>query len=194
MTGLEKIVGRIGDESSRETSGIIAEAHAEADRIIEEATRKAEEEEKRIIAESEAESAAIVSRAESAAALSKKQQLLEAKGEVIEEVFEEALRSLCNLPEKDYFSMIRKMIIKYGRREFGKIMFSKRDIDRMPFDFKTALPTMVEGGRLELDSRMAEISGGFILRYGDIEENCSFEAILKERREELQEEVQKILF
>ncbi len=194
MTGLEKIVGRIGEESSKETAEIIEKAHQEADRIIEEAARKAEEEGKRIISESETESASIMSRAESAAALSKKQQLLSVKGEIIEEVFDEAMEQLCALPAEEYFTLIRKMILKYGRREFGKIAFSKRDLERMPFEFKTELSSMVEGGRLELETGAADIGGGFILRYGDIEENCSFEAILKERREELQEEVQKILF
>ena len=38
------------------------------------------------------------------------------------------------------------------------------------------------------------MDGGFILCYGGIEENCSFDAIFDSAREHLQDAVQRILF
>jgi V/A-type H+-transporting ATPase subunit E len=39
-----------------------------------------------------------------------------------------------------------------------------------------------------------EMSGGFILLYGDIEENCSFDALFLQAKEELQDKVRDYLF
>ncbi len=49
-------------------------------------------------------------------------------------------------------------------------------------------------GSLELDSEPADISDGFILKYGDIEENCTFDAIFDAKRDELRDLVNKNLF
>lgn len=49
-------------------------------------------------------------------------------------------------------------------------------------------------GRLTLARQPARIDGGFILLYGDIEENCSFEALFSGAHEQLQDEVQRLLF
>ena len=38
------------------------------------------------------------------------------------------------------------------------------------------------------------IDGGFILIYGGIEENCSIDAMFAEKRDELLDQVRKILF
>ena len=51
-----------------------------------------------------------------------------------------------------------------------------------------------KGGSLEVDSDPADITDGFILKYGDIEENCTFDAIFDSKRDELRDLVNKNLF
>ena len=41
---------------------------------------------------------------------------------------------------------------------------------------------------------LAEANGGFVLVYGGIEENCSFEAMFAAQREKLQDQVHAFLF
>ena len=51
-----------------------------------------------------------------------------------------------------------------------------------------------KGGRLTVSGQAAAIDGGFILSYGGIEENCSFEALFDSAKETLQDKVQELLF
>ena len=50
------------------------------------------------------------------------------------------------------------------------------------------------GGTLVLSKEPRKISGGFVLVYGGIEENCSFRAMFNSRKDELSDEVHRILF
>ena len=47
---------------------------------------------------------------------------------------------------------------------------------------------------LKISREAREIEGGFVLSYGGIEENCSFDALFASAGEQLQDVVQKILF
>jgi V/A-type H+-transporting ATPase subunit E len=49
-------------------------------------------------------------------------------------------------------------------------------------------------GELKLSDEARGISGGFILKKGDIEVNNTFEALIRMTRDELEAEVVKVLF
>ena len=51
-----------------------------------------------------------------------------------------------------------------------------------------------EGAALTVSSETRDIDGGFVLTYGGIEENCSFDALFDSAHEMLQDKVQEILF
>ncbi|MBR6005282.1 MAG: hypothetical protein IK063_03535, partial [Clostridia bacterium] len=51
-----------------------------------------------------------------------------------------------------------------------------------------------KGAELSFSGENADIKNGFILRYGLIEINCSFDSVIDENREELKEKVNAILF
>ena len=78
----------------------------------------------------------------------------------------------------------------------GKICFSKKDLDRIPSDFEAKASDIAKekGGSLTVDKEPADIADGFILKYGDIEENCTFDAIFEAKRDELRDLVNKNLF
>ena len=61
---------------------------------------------------------------------------------------------------------------------------------------KEKLNTLKEavGADVSIAQEPANIDGGFILSYGGIEENCSFDAIFRSEREKLQDIVSGILF
>ena len=73
---------------------------------------------------------------------------------------------------------------------------SAEDLERLPAGFEEALNEKLKaaGASVTLNNTPAKISKGFILAYGDIEINCSFEALFEARREELKELVCGILF
>ena len=78
----------------------------------------------------------------------------------------------------------------------GTVYFSQADLDRLPAGLEERLNAAVreKNASLKISGESREIDGGFVLSYGGIEENCSFDAIFDSAREHLQDEVGKILF
>ena len=77
-----------------------------------------------------------------------------------------------------------------------KLHNTKKDLERMPAGFREEIKSLAQkkGGVLEISGETRNIDGGFILIYGGIEENCSIDAMFAEKRDELLDQVRKILF
>ena len=190
MTGLDKILEHIKQDAEQEAKASYAEAEAEAKALVE----KAAEEEREFLASSEekrnSEVALLRARGQSAAELTHRKMLLEAKQKIISDMMEAAKHSLSELSDAEYFDTILKMVSKYAQPQTGEIIFSKKDKQRVPATFIEA----VKKYSLTVSDETREIGGGFILLYGEIEENCSFDALFFEAREELQDKVKNLLF
>lgn len=193
MTGLEKIVQQIQSEAQQAADAVIAQANAEAAEIA----NKAQEEGKAQIALVEAQSktdvANALSAAKSAAALQVRRAVLEAKQEMIGKVIDNAQKSIYQLPDDEYFALILKMVKKFALPERGEILFSASDLKRLPADFSARIAEAAPAG-LTVSSETRKIDGGFVLIYGGVEENCSFDALFYAARESLQDKVQELLF
>ena len=196
MTGLEKMQSQILDEARRNADEILEQAEKEAGEIREEAGKSAQVESSRILEKSRAEVKNIQERTLSSCALQRRQILLEAKQEIIARILENAYHTLIEADEDTYFRIIRKMLEKYTAGQAGEICFSERDLGRMPEGFEKEIQEIAgkNGGTLILSKEPRKISGGFVLVYGGIEENCSFRAMFNSRKDELSDEVHKILF
>ena len=196
MTGLEKMQSQILDEARRNADEILEQAEKEAGEIREEAGKSAQADSSRILEKSRAEVKNIQERTLSSCALQRRQILLEAKQEIIARILENAYHTLIEADEDTYFRIIRKMLEKYTAGQAGEICFSERDLGRMPEGFEKEIQEIAgkNGGTLILSKEPRKISGGFVLVYGGIEENCSFRAMFNSRKDELSDEVHKILF
>jgi len=198
MTGLEKIIKAIEADAQANASGILAEAKEEAEEILSLAKEEAEQDKVKIAEKPAFEVKAILSRAESSAKLLKRQMILDAKQQVINDVITKARYKLTSLSDTDYFDIILQIVKKHAHPQAGMIMFSQADIDRMPKKFDKSIDTAIKGiqnASLTISKEnAAKLDGGFILVYGDIEENCSFEALFNDAREELQDKVNAFLF
>ena len=66
----------------------------------------------------------------------------------------------------------------------------------MPQDFAEKADTQAKkaSGTLKLSPEAKLISGGLILSYGGIEENCSFEALFDAQKEQMQDKAATLLF
>ena len=114
----------------------------------------------------------------------------------IKSIVEKAYHTLTEAEEETYFQIIRKMLGKYAAPQEGEICFSKKDLERMPKGFEKEIQAIAREnkGDLVLSKETREIGGGFILIYGGIEENCSFQAMFNARKDELSDKVHEILF
>lgn len=196
MSGLDKIIADIGESAQNQYNDIIAAAEKEADALL-----KSE----KIAADSDAES--YVNRAkeriktaenaeEASNEMLLRQGILKAKLSIIDETREKAVNEILVLDEKEYFAALKKVILgNYLKASSGLLRLNEADRKRLPADFLESLNKELSGGaELKLDEKTANIRGGCILVYGDIEENCSFDAIAASLKDTLRDETYKILF
>lgn len=193
MTGLDKILQEIQREADQSAAAILDEERRSAAALVEEAKRQAQEECERLRRQAQAQEEDALNRARSAAELQKRKTILAAKQEIIGETIEKARESLYALPENQYFELILKMAKKYARKEDGEIQFSAKDLQRLPAGFEAQV-AQAAGAKLKISEKPGNITGGFVLSYGGIEENCSFEAIFDAQHDVLQDKVHEVLF
>lgn len=197
MTGLEKILKAIDDEAQARADEIINEGKKQADEILSAAKQEADQKCAEIAQRTSNEIKSIISRAESAAALFEKKAILEAKQKIIAENIKKARESLSALSDDEYTETVIKLIKRYAHCAPGQILFSASDKKRLPVDFFDKVNLALKekkGASLILADKSADIDGGFLLVYGDIEENCSFDALFEAAREDLQDKVNFYMF
>ncbi len=193
MTGLDKILAQIKADTDSTCADIMKKADAQCTDIINSAHAEADLIRKNGEAEAKAKSAEILKRAESSAQLQRRSVMLSAKQEIISASLNSALDFLCNLADKEYFELIYSMIGKYSEATEGEILFSSKDLVRLPKDFVAKVSEFAKGN-LTVSKDSADIKGGFILKYGGIEVNCAFESIFLAENERFSDTASQILF
>lgn len=192
MTGLETILEQIQKESDQKVSDIILKAKMERDQIISAAEKRALEIVQKAEEQSKREAREAVERGLSAAELMSRQNELQKKQRLIDQVIDQAYQSLLQLSDEEYYDLILKMIKRYAEDQEGEIVFSEKDKKRLNMKFKMSMAMLTH--RLKISDEVRDIDGGFILVYGDIEINCTFRAILDESRDMLKDKISHILF
>lgn len=221
LNGLDKITGKILSEAQAKADKIIAEAQAECDKITAEYAARAEQIRSTLSEEAEKEGMDRVSRVRSAMATAKRNAIMQTKSELIDSVFDGALEGTLRLEKEKYTALLSDLLATafceqvesedlsrslYGEEESilparYEVLLNQKDHDRIGNDViagvKSKLASKVNAERLAklvLSEKTVAIDGGLILRYGDVESNCSFSLIFAHLRESLQAEVAAALF
>lgn len=196
MTGLDKIINQIDSEARAEADSIVQTAKGQAEDIIAEAKAKAEEQCAAIVDKAREDAKLIDHIAASGAELSARNNRLAARQRAIADVLSDAESRLCRLPDEQYFAVLIQLARRYCQRGKGEIVLSEKDKKRMPDGFMKKLNEKIAGkfASLTLASDSADSGGGFILRYGGVEENCSFKALIEQQREQLSDKLSGMLF
>ncbi len=195
MSGLEKIIQKIEQDCKAECDDIIVKAESEAKEILDKAAREAElissEIRDAALKENEKELAFVNSKAE----LDRKKGILAVKIDIVNSVIKTALSKLKELPDEEYFAKITSLVLKYAQKGVGTLCFSKRDLGRLPAGYELCLNGKLgDGFSLKIASEPVDIDGGFVLVYGDVEQNCSFDALLASSTDEIKDELYGLLF
>ncbi len=196
MTGLEKIVQEILDEAESSAGQAVSAAGREAAGIEEEAGKSSGRQAEEIIRSSKEAAVEILKRAQSSAELKKRQKVLQAKQEMIRDVIGRARQTLSELPDDSYFDVILKVAAKAALPQEGEMILSPEDRSRVPEGFAQRLEetARARSGSLKISEETRSLSGGFILVYGGVEENCSFDALFEAEHERLTDRVNELLF
>ncbi len=193
MAGIESITSLIKQEATENAEKIISDANNTANEILAEAKKAADEKSKAASAIEKAEIDAVISKAKSAAELKKRRDLLYAKQEIIGEIIEKAKSSLSALPDKEYFELLIKLVKKYATGQEGTLALGAKDLKRVPDDFAESLKKASDN-KLTLNKEPINIKNGFLLLYGGIDINCSFDSLFDENMEEITDKVSGIVF
>lgn len=196
MTGLEKIIEDIRAESKAAQDRTIGEAREKAAETMQKAEQDARAAADRIRKNCERSIEEGRKRTESAADLERRRKMLAAKQEMIASVMERAKEEFRNLPDEKRFAVMRTMAARAAHPgEKGVIRFSGADLQRVPSDFEEQLAgELPAGSTLKLAEDAADIPDGFVLDYAGVEENCSIDAVLAGKRDELLDKINQILF
>lgn len=196
MAGLDKIISQINEESKAAAANTLAAARGEADKILAAARKDAENQCGDIERRSAQSVANILERGQSAAELKKRGSLLAEKQRLIGETIAKAKARLKDMDSEAYFEMILKLAVKSAQAGKGELLFSAKDLARVPEGFEDKLNAALadKGAALHISTAARDIDGGFVLTYGGIEENCSIDALFDTAHEFLQDKVQEILF
>ncbi len=193
MAGLENIINQIRADARSAAAEITEKAQQQADNILAQARADAEN----IIVKSEADAKNtaqnIKDRAASAADLERRKRLLEEKQAEIAAILTQAQQMLEQLPDAEYFAVLRRLAARYALPQTGEILVSQEDFSRLPEGFAASLE-LPQGGCLKAEPFSEIQGGGFLLRYGGIEVNCTFPALFEAAREDLQDKIYALLF
>lgn len=195
-TGLEKIIKSIEEESQKSAENRIKYAKNMAKGILDETRLEITRESLKISDKAEKDAMNIISRAKSVSENEKKKMILDAKSKIIYEIINKAKEKILNLKDEDYFNFILKIIESNLENQDGKLLFSQSDLTRITEKFKDQIKTLEErySIKLTISNETRNISGGVIISYGDIEENCSIETLFQNNKDLIFDSLNSFLF
>lgn len=196
MSGLNKILHEIENQSRQRADLMEKEAMQKADAIRSEGEKISEEKYNALIQEYRNECEREYVNACSAADAAMRRELLICKVECIDKTVKKALERVAELPDQEYFAVILKLISKHLQPGEGILSFSKKDLSRLPSDFAEKLKNLAdkENTYITISEKPADIENGFLLSYGKISENCSISAIVEAEKNSIRDKTAAILF
>lgn len=219
MTGVEKITDRIAADAAKEAQATLGAAEVECRKLAEEYGNRTIGERDRVAERAQAEGQRMIERAKSTADMNHRAVLLAAKSALIDEVYEKARVKILDTDFGKYRELLTALLVSallelaqseeasaalgdetepYDRIE---VLFNHDDREKYGAAVVTEVRRRNERrigtARLEklcLSENTAAIDGGLVIRYGNIETNCSLSVLLAEMRRETEGKVASILF
>lgn len=195
MASINNLTSKIIEDAEDKKEVILSEAEKESKKILNKKIDKAKAAEKIIIEKAEREAVSRKERIISNAHLQCRNEKLKAKQEIISEVFEEAIKSLCSLPEEDFVDFVKNFILSSeiaGEQKIilnneGRKIISNVVLSEINKELK-------QKANIILSDEIRNFKGGFILEKDGIEINNTFEALVESLKDDLSQEVAKKLF
>lgn len=195
MAGLEVILQTIADDSQKQCAAILARARQEAEELRTAAEQQADAQSADVLAQAQKQAEGMLQKADSAAKTIQSRALLAEKVAIIDEVLAEAVAALKSLPDDRYAATMQTLAVRYARPGEGVLRVSPEDAARLPVNFESSLNARLAGQGAALHVQtVPQAVGGFVLVYGDMEQNCTVDALLSAMRDELKDSVNRALF
>ena len=198
MKGIEKITARIAADAETEDAAVRQESDARVAAIRAEYEKKAQEEAAAVIREGEKENEQRVSRIDRTARLEAKRTVLAMKQEMVSKAFDLAKEQITSMPAEQYVDFLVRQITQAVSTGSEELIMNPADREKYGAQtVKAANEALNAGNRtgaLKLSAETRPMSGGFILKQGDIEVNCTIDLLLELIRGDLAAQVAEVLF
>ena len=180
---------------------ILAEANAEAEKIVSDARAKAADTQ---VAEFEATTARLANEAAedklqrmlAGARMTNTKQTLAAKVAILDSVFTKAKAAVNQMPDDEYLALMTALMKKAIETGDEEVIVGKNETrinQRFIDDVNRQLGAGFKGN-LRLSNERADIAGGFILTRGKVQVNASTDVMIDALRESMAIEISQELF
>ena len=195
MASINNLTSKIIEDAEDKKEVILSEAEKDSKKILNKKIEEAKIAEKIIIEKAEREAASRKERIISNAQLQGRNEKLKAKQEIISEVFEEAIKSLCSLPEEDFINFVKKFILSNEITGEQKIILNNEGRKIISDSVLAEINKELKAkANIILSAEIRNFKGGFILEKDGIEINNTFEALVDSLKDDLSQEVARKLF
>lgn len=198
MKGIEKITARIAADAEAEDSVVRKESEERIAQIRADYEKQAQEAAAAILKDGAKENEQHASRIERTAQLEAKRNILGMKQEMVSKAFELAKEKIVNMPQEEYVAFLVRQIGQAASTGHETLILNQSDRERCGAAViaaaNAALTAAGKTGALTLAEETRPMSGGFILKQGDVEVNCTVDILLELVRGDLAAPVAGVLF
>ncbi|PRR78160.1 V-type ATP synthase subunit E [Clostridium liquoris] len=197
MTNLDNLISKIMSDANFKAEEIVKEAKNKENDIINQEVSRAEKEKNEIVKRAYIEADSRKERIISNAHLSVRNRKLEAKGEILNKVYDEALGKLNKLPQDVYLTFIKESLLSLNIQGDEDIILSNNDkyIKQQFIDeINEELKKNGRKGEIKVSPEKRDFIGGFILSKNGIEINNTFEALIFSLKDELESQIIDMIF
>ena len=191
MNGGETIINRINADGDAAVAAIKAEADKANAAVLAEAEKEAQRRAQAIADKTAQKCAQSKTASKSRCDLAVRSALLRQRRSEIDKTVDMLLDYLTNLDDSAYFDALYKLAAQL-RGKSGVLSLNQKDLNRLPADFTDKV--RAAGLEATVSDTPVDITGGFILKNGDIEENMDFRALISARRDEIEDFINRELF
>lgn len=198
MNGIEKITARITAEAEAECAATAAASAKRCEDVRAANEKSAQERYWNLVREGVKDTEQRVQRVARTAKLESRKSVLGMKQELVSEAFDLAEKRITGLPEQDYVGFLAREAAEAAITGEEELIFSAGDRERVGAKVAKAANELLQAkgkpGTLTLSDSTRAMSGGLIMKQGDIEVNCTVDTLLELCRGELAARVAEVLF
>lgn len=197
MSNLNNLTSKILEDAKAKANSLIEEARIEEAKVIEKKRREANEIKSSMIEKAKTEAVVREERILSSAQLKVRNEKLKAKGEIIEKVLKLSKEKLKDMTDDNFKKFLMNYILImdiYGDEEIIVPDKYKGSIENNMTEINNLLSSKGKKGQLVLHKGERKVEEGFIVFKNGIENNVTFDNLISFRRDELEQEIVKMLF
>lgn len=196
MSGIDNMTNQIMEQANLQANDILKQAKEEESKILDALKLDLENIKQESDKKLESEIKDYKSRALSSRDLTKRRKILQTKQDIIADLIDKTCLSLKELNKDEYFNLLIQIFKKFAYNKQGIMYLNKKDLDRMDKSFENDIEKIAKekGGEIEISKTPKEIEDGFLLVYGGVEENCSFNSLVMSNKSKLQDRINEMLW